>query len=175
MTLLTGHLAVRTRQRKAAGRVIEHRAGILEGRLRRMTTNAIGSERSFVRVGMTGAARRSSVEERPCLVAGRALGGDGRMQSIERESGLTRVIEGRGVDMTKFAVNTRVFDVTRHAFLDGPVNALSRGHAFGDRLVAAETFLGRDLATYLVALLALRRAFERGVRSRQTAGRQERT
>ncbi|MEQ1897706.1 MAG: hypothetical protein ABL971_10020 [Vicinamibacterales bacterium] len=82
-------------------------------------------------------------------------------EGVARGGGM---IEAGHLKVAKITVHASVVDVTRHAFGDAAVHALSRRNPSRDRLVAAETPHGGHLPSGLVALLALGAPLERGVR-----------
>jgi hypothetical protein len=90
------------------------------------------------------------------------------MDAIERKPGFDAVVECRRRQVSEIRSASRVFGVTRNAFvLHIAVDARLLRDAIGNRLMTHKAARGSDALTRLVTLLAIARAFERRVCLRQ--------
>jgi len=161
-------------QRIGGLRMVEGLDGLLEGHRRRVAAGAVRPEPALVHVVVARRAGGPGGQERAALVAGLAPGGQRRVLAVEGEPGLLEVVELLRVEGTQLRLHAGVLDVAGDAVaLDVAVHALLRRDPLGNRLVAGEALLGRDLAARLVALLAVVEAFELRVRLRELAGRNQ--
>ncbi len=159
-------------QRECRLAVVELRFRFFERDRGRMAAPAIDTERAFVHIGMARITRLRICKKGTGLVTLRAVGGDGRVATVEDEARFCRVVERFRIERSQFAVHALVLDVAAGAVVgDVPMNALLRRDPVGHGLVAIQTQRGRDLAAWLVALLAVRRTFEPGVRLGQRSRR----
>ena len=139
-----------------------------------MTGLARRAHTALVHIVVTGDALGLGRQKRPLLVAGRAAPGDVRMLAVKRETGDTRVVEGRGIEGTKVGIDAGVLGVARLArSLDIFVDTDMPGHAVGHWLVTGQTFGRRHLLALFVTLLAVREPFEIRMRLGEAARGQE--
>jgi len=172
VALLAGDFQVRAGQRIGRLCVVEDLAALLEGDRGGMAAPAGLGQLSRVGILVARRAVRLQREERPDLVAGRAV--DLPVLAVEDESRLELVIECLRLDHADLGVRARVLDMAGDAVGPGlAVDALLRGDPLGDGLVALEALRGGDPLSGLVAFLAVVQPFPLGVRSRERARRDE--
>lgn len=175
MTRCALHPCMRTGQGKCRTGVIEATARLREAHGRGMAAFTSGSEGALVHVVVTRRTRNASMEKRTGFVTRAAVTRDWRVQPVQSESRLSRVIEPLLVERPKLSIGARMFHMTCDA-VGGhlTVHTTLLRHALSDRPVTREAFVCGNALSRGVALEAVADAFEGSVCAAQAARRDQR-
>ena len=155
--------------------VIEATARLREAHGRGMAAFTSGSEGALVHVVVTRRTRNASPEKRAGFVTRAAVTRDWRVQPVQSESRLSRVIEPLLVERPKLSIDARMFYMTCDAVAGHlTVHTTLLCDAFSDRPVTREAFVCGNALSRGVALEAVADAFEGSVCAAQAARRDQR-
>ena len=165
---------VRSDQGESRLCVIELAAEILERRLRGVARRAVLSKRALVYVGVARRTSGGQRQERPHLVASRALGRHGGMLAVSEKPVTAAWSKLPHVERPQLAVDAGMLRVTGRAIgLHVLVHSHPPRNPVGDRRMARQALRRSHLLPLLVTLLTVRDPLELCMGLRQLPRRQQ--